>query len=91
MRIPENKIRYYVDKYRADKAGQFDQIFEDEIKSTLTERRYITRDELLKIAKWKAARSVGHCKRNSEEEVHELSQISFSASTERAYRNTSCA
>lgn len=55
-----------------------------EIAKTVSKRKYLTKQDLRKIAHWKAPRSAGHVSKNDENYVKEITKFSFSASTERA-------
>jgi len=55
-----------------------------DLRQTITERVWITKDELRIIAQWKAPRSAGHMENNPEEYVKEITAFALSATTERA-------
>ena len=44
----------------------------------------LTREQLKKVAKWKATRAAGHANKNSEEYVREITFLAFSAKEERS-------
>ena len=51
---------------------------------TVTFSHLLTRDELAKLAYWKAPRSAGHIQRNTEDYVREITGFALSARSERA-------
>lgn len=62
-------------------------IAEDELidlKPVVQKRGFLKKQELQKIAYWKAPRSSGHVNKNEDAYVREITEFSFRASTERA-------
>lgn len=55
-----------------------------ELRPKVQSRGYISKDELQKIAYWKAPRSSGHVRGNSEDYVQEITSLALSARNERA-------
>ena len=55
-----------------------------DIRPTVLQRGYLIRRELAHLAYWKAPRSAGHIKKNTEKYVNEITGFAFQASTERA-------
>ena len=54
------------------------------LRPIILDRRWMTKDELRAIARWKAPRSAGHVETNSDEYVKEITQFALRAATERA-------
>jgi len=54
------------------------------LRPTILDRGWMTKDELRTIARWKAPRSAGHVETNPEEYVKEITEFAFRATTERA-------
>jgi hypothetical protein len=87
MRISKSKILKYASlydkKYRMSGA-----LIETEIKEILKKRKpkFLTRNELCKIGKWKSPRTKKHCLNpdNDERTVRDISKFSFSTKSERA-------
>jgi len=55
-----------------------------ELRAVVLQRGYLTKDDLRKVAYWKAPRSAGHAGKNDEEYVREVSSFAFRAKSERA-------
>ncbi len=55
-----------------------------ELKSTVLRRGHLTKAELEKVADWKAPRSAGHARKNSENYVSEITRFAFGTGCERA-------
>jgi len=74
----------YDDRY----LGKNDALTEAEVKGILKQRKpkFLTRDELIKIAKWKSPRTTKHCKSQDNDSctVKAISEFSFSTRSERA-------
>lgn len=54
------------------------------LKADVIARGHLTKDELEKVAYWKAPRSSGHAKKNAEEYVREITRFALGTSSERA-------
>jgi len=54
------------------------------LKTTVLRRGHLTKDELYRVARWKAARSASQARKNSEEYVSEITQLAFATDCERA-------
>ena len=54
------------------------------LKGTILERGHLTKDELSKVAYWKAPRSSGHAKKNSDQYVSDITRFAFATNCERA-------
>ena len=52
-------------------------------KSKIQKQGYLTKENLEELCKWKSPRSAGNMKRNSEEYINEITQVSFQAKNER--------
>jgi len=55
-----------------------------QLRSQVLKCGYLSKDELMKVAYWKAPRSAGHAGKNDEEYVREVSAFAFTAESERA-------
>jgi len=80
LRFNESDINFYADRYNY-------QINEDDIialKPDIQSRGYLTKDDLYKIAYWKAPRSSGHVHKNTDEYIEEISRFAFTTKCERA-------
>jgi hypothetical protein len=55
-----------------------------ELKVTVVQRGHLTKDELASVAYWKAPRSSGHARKNSEDYVSEITRFAFETDCERA-------
>ena len=78
LKLSQNDISKYADRYD----------FSDQdlvnIKPAILDRGYLTRDDLSKVAIWKAPRAAGHIKKNSSQYVEEITKFSLSANIERS-------
>ena len=80
LRFNENQINEIASRYEYS-------INENELSvlhPIVKERGYLIKDELQQIAYWKAPRSAGHIKSNSEEYVEEITGIALKATQERS-------
>jgi hypothetical protein len=80
LRFEESDINLYADRYNY-------QIDENDIialKPEIQSRGYLTKEDLFKIAYWKAPRSSGHIKKNSDDYIAEITRFAFSTNCERA-------
>ena len=80
LRFYDSHISHYAERYSY-------QINEDDIinrKSDIQNRGYLTKDDLFRIAYWKAPRSSGHVRKNTDDYVSEMSQFAFNTKCERA-------
>ena len=80
LRFRTNQIKKIASRYEYS-------ISEDELRalrSVVQKRGHITKDELQKMAYWKAPRSSGHIKSNSEEYVQEITGAALGAIQERS-------
>ena len=55
-----------------------------DLRTKVDSRGYLKKNELKKIAYWKAPRNSGHVRNNSEEYIHEITSFTLSARNERA-------
>ena len=55
-----------------------------DLKTTVNGRGFLTKNELEKIAYWKAPRSAGHAHKNDEDYVTEITRFAFATECERA-------
>jgi hypothetical protein len=80
LHFNESKIREIAPRYEYS-------INEDELfylRSVIQTRGYVLKEELHKIVYWKAPRSSGHIKTNSEDYIQEITTFALKASNERA-------
>ena len=54
------------------------------LKGIILERGHLTKDELSKVAYWKAPRSSGHAKKNADQYVSDITRFAFATNCERA-------
>ena len=80
LKFPVNQIRQIADRY-SYQSMENDLI---ELKGIIRERPYLTKDDLQKVAYWKAPRSSGYVEKNDGKYVEEITRFSFTAKTERA-------
>ncbi len=55
-----------------------------ELKTTVLRRGHLTKDDLCRVARWKAARSARHARTNAEEYISEITRLAFATDCERA-------
>jgi len=55
-----------------------------ELKEIILKQGHITKEQLMRVAKWKSPRSAGHVKKNSNAYVEEVTAFAFSAVDERS-------
>lgn len=79
LRFPESQIVRYADRY--EYAGD-DEIIA--LRSGIVKRGYLVRDELFKVARWKAPRNQSRVLQNSEEDVEEVTRFALGTRSERA-------
>jgi len=82
LRFARNEILGIADRYK-DKGS----VLEAELialKPTVDYRGFLRKAELEKVAHWKAPRSAGHSRKNSEDYVIEITKFALATSSERA-------
>jgi hypothetical protein len=88
MRFNKNQILKYASLYDSRYRNKDDASIEIKIKGVLKNRnpKFLTRNELIKICKWKSPRTKKHCSNivNDDCTVKAISQFSFSTKSERA-------
>ena len=77
LRFPEHQLEYWAKRNRGDLAALV------KIGRNARSRGYLNRDEFLSLCLVKSQRSKSRCASNSEELVREVTEISFSAKSER--------
>ncbi len=86
LRFSAALIRSLSEEYQQD-LGKRDRELEDEIEKQVfpsyCEKRYLTKDEFLKVCKWKTLRSQWRCKKNKPEFIEEISKIVLKTHSER--------
>ena len=80
LRFEISQIEYYASRY----SYAIDDSVVENLKEKVQYRGYLTKDELLILAKWKSPRSARHVLKNSEEYVKEITGFSFNTKCERA-------
>lgn len=80
LRFPETEIQVWAERYRYPTDD--DQLIN--LRSTVIDNGYITKEQLKLIAHWKSPRSAGHTERNDELYVKQISLWSFSTKEERS-------
>lgn len=80
LRFEEKKIREIAGRYVY--ARQDDELMK--LQPIVRRRGHLLREELFRIARWKAARASGRTLKNSETNVIEITRIAFQTSSERA-------
>ena len=58
------------------------------IMSQAKKRGYMTKDDLVKVAEWKAIRNRGNCKRNSDTIIKQMTEIAFAPDCDEEVRIT---
>ena len=80
LRCRQNQLRALASRYVVNE-GESEFL---SMKSAVLKRGYLLKDELQRVAYWKAPRSSGYVKHNTEEYVREVTGFAFGATTERA-------
>lgn len=80
LKFSPSQITEFANKYSYPKTE--DELIES--KEHICKVGYLTKSQLKKLCVWKAARSAGHVKKNSQEFVKKITAFSFSTSDERA-------
>jgi hypothetical protein len=55
-----------------------------DLRSEIEQQGFITKEQLGKIAYWKAPRSAGHVRKNSDDYIHEITRFALTTISERA-------
>ena len=82
LRFPLSEIRYWARRYSYPGADEEAALLR--LKPRIRKARRLTKDQLVRICTWKAARSAGNARGNDPEYVEHLTRLSFAASNERA-------
>ena len=80
LRFSETKIEYWARRYEYPR----EETFLMGLRSVVQRARYLTKEQLRMVARWKAPRSASHIEKNDEEYVKEITAWSFSAKEERS-------
>ena len=83
MELTKAKIQAYAALYD-EKTSARDKVVERTMKKTLTNQRFLTKRQLVRIGDWKSRRQKKHYRNNDKEAVEELTAFSLSAKTELA-------
>jgi len=88
MRFSKSQILKYASLYDKKYLGKANALTEAKIKEVLRKRKpkFLTRDELITIGKWKSPRTIKHCSSQDNDDctVRSISEFSFSTKSERA-------
>lgn len=84
MEINRQNMLKYADLYDKRYQGTSANLVEKEIKNLLSEQKYLTRDNFIKIGLWKSKRATKHYKSNDDRFVQEITKFSFSTKNEEA-------
>ncbi len=83
MNLTKANIQAYAARYD-QKISARDNFVERTMKQTLTNQRFLTKRQLVRIGDWKSRRPKKHYRNNDQGAVEELTAFSFSAKTELA-------
>jgi thermostable 8-oxoguanine DNA glycosylase len=86
MRFNKSQILKYASLYDKKYLGTDNALIETEIKEILKKRKpkFLTRNELSKIGRWKSPRIEKHCSNNDDSFVKSISKFSFTTKNEQA-------
>lgn len=79
MRIDNKLILKYCDKYDLEAKGTPDELVEKELLSWFDQHKYLDRDRLLKLGRWKSPRALNQYKNelNSDERIKEITTFAL--------------
>jgi hypothetical protein len=80
LRFKDSQISELAERYEYPRAET--QLLE--LRDTVSQVGFLTKDQLRLVGKWKAPRSAGHIEKNADDYVQEVTFIAFNAITERA-------
>jgi len=80
LRLPKSDLSFFAARYQYP----IQETMVLGLVETVVKRGWMTKDDLRMVAQWKAPRSAGHVKYNSEEYVKEISAFALAATTERS-------
>ena len=80
LRFSETEIEYWAQRYEYLP----EETLLINLRSTVQQAGYLTKEQLRMVARWKAPRSAGHIEKNEEEYVKEITTWSLSAKEERS-------
>ncbi|MFH1749118.1 MAG: hypothetical protein ABIG44_18965 [Planctomycetota bacterium] len=80
LRFPESEIKRVAQRYEVPEA----EIKLIELKAEVQRCGYVTKDQLRRVAHWKAARSARHVEKNDDDYVREITSWALKARSERA-------
>jgi len=78
MRLQLDKFAFWAGKYDHKEDAKVLQIGKD-----VKRQGFFTRDELISVCLWKSPRSISYCRKNTEEEVKEITRIAMDTKCER--------
>jgi hypothetical protein len=78
LRIPENDLARWAEGYSYPRESEI----VDGVAPAARARGYLTRDEFLRLCRWKTARSQSRCAANEDEFVQEVTRVAFSTAHE---------
>jgi hypothetical protein len=84
MDITKETIEKYAQKYDEDTKGTYDQAIEEELREWLKEKRYLNREMLIKLCRWKSKRPRKSYEDplNSDERVKYITSLALSSHDE---------
>jgi hypothetical protein len=82
LRFPLSEVRCWARRYSYSGTGEEAALIR--LKPRIRKARRLTKDQLIKICHWKAARSAGNAHVNDPAFVEHITRLSFSTSNERA-------
>lgn len=86
MKIQRENIIEYARRYDERYKGTSDELVEEQMKKLLRQRKYLTREEFVKVGLWKSKRQERNYKsrENDDLTVREITEFAFKAKSERA-------
>lgn len=86
MKLPLSKksILEYAERYNDQYAKNNENEAEEEVKAWLKKNRYLDKDNFIKLCLWKSRRPEKQYKKNNEELIKEITQLSLSTKSEEA-------
>jgi hypothetical protein len=81
--LPEGFSVDASDWYDTSEKVESEDIMIEEVRNFVRIHSSLDKEQFMRLAEWKSPRLTGHAKRNSEDEVREVTRIAFSARTER--------
>lgn len=83
LQFDKSKIREFAENYLKGREQEDKPLNEIKERIQRSGDLYLTKEELRKVARWKASRSAGHIEGNEEDDVEEITRLSLGAKSER--------